>query len=141
MNYFYEGVEPFDFNQSKVKHWIEKCVINEAKMMGDISIIFCSDNYLLEVNKQYLKHDYFTDIITFDYTEGNIVAGDLFLSIDRIKENATALNTGFDQEFLRVVIHGILHLLEYNDKTTREKEVMTEKENFYLSKYGEVGKI
>lgn len=112
--------------------WIKTTIISEEKIAGDISFIFCSDAYLLEVNKQYLDHDYFTDIITFDYVEGGIISGDIFISCDRVKENAVEFKTGFDNELSRIIIHGVLHLLGYKDKNKKDKLLMTEKEDFYL---------
>ena len=102
-------------------------------LIGTISIIFCSDNYLLEVNKQYLNHNYFTDIITFNNVEDSVISGDLFISLDRVKENAETFHSKFVVELYRVVFHGILHLIGYNDKTETEKKLMRQKEDFYLS--------
>lgn len=104
----------------------------EAKIIGDISIIFVSDSYLLEMNQKYLNHDYFTDIITFDYCEMNIVSGDLFISLDRVHENAETFNVDFLTELHRVMIHGLLHLCGYKDKTLEEEGLMRELENKYL---------
>jgi rRNA maturation RNase YbeY len=97
-------------------------------------LIFCSDEYLLDVNKKYLNHDYYTDIITFDYVEDKIISGDIFISSDRVRENANQFNVSFEMELFRIIIHGILHLLGYKDKTKKDKSLMTEKENFYLSR-------
>ena len=105
----------------------------ELKTAGNISVIFCTDDYLLEINKQYLEHDYYTDIITFDYVENSTISGDLFISVESLNENAKKYNTKFIIELYRVVFHGILHLIGYNDKTTEQKVVMKEKENYYLS--------
>ncbi len=128
--------EEIDFSLQEEKliiDWINKTVLEEKKQLGDISYIFCSDKYLLNINKQYLNHDYFTDIVTFDYTEDNSISGDIFISIDTIEENRKKFKTTFDNELHRVIIHGILHLVGYNDKTDEEQKVMTEKENYYLS--------
>lgn len=128
--------EEIDFSLQEEKliiDWINKTVLEEKKQLGDISYIFCSDKYLLNINKQYLNHDYFTDIVTFDYTEDNSISGDIFISIDTIEENRKEFKTTFDNELHRVIIHGILHLVGYNDKTDEEQKVMTEKENYYLS--------
>ncbi|MGE5395060.1 MAG: rRNA maturation RNase YbeY [Candidatus Saccharibacteria bacterium] len=122
------------FQKRKVTRWIKETILSEGKTLGDISFIFCSDTYLLEVNKQYLNHDYFTDIITFDYVEGGVVSGDIFISCDRVKENAVEFNTGFDNELMRIVIHGVLHLLGYKDKSKKDKLLMTNKEDIYLNK-------
>ena len=99
-----------------------------------ISVVVCSDNYLLDMNKEYLKHNYFTDILTFDQSEiKKDIEGDLYISIDRIKENAALNKTTQWSEFQRVVLHGVLHLVGYNDQNNKEKAIMREKENFYLA--------
>lgn len=105
----------------------------ELKEVGDISIIFVSDQYLLEMNQKYLNHDYFTDIITFDYCEHNVVSGDLFISVDRVKENADSFNVDELTEIHRVMIHGVLHLCGYKDKTEEEEKNMRLLENKYLN--------
>ena len=105
---------------------------SEIKKIGDISIIFCSDRYILDVNIKYLSHDYFTDIITFDYCEGNKLSGDLFISIDSVKENASFYGTEFTDELNRVIVHGILHLIGYDDHSDDEVKQMREKEDYYL---------
>jgi probable rRNA maturation factor len=89
---------------------------------------------LLKINEQYLNHNYYTDIVTFDYVENSVISGDLFISVDRVEENASQLGVSFDEELYRVIFHGILHLCGYNDKTIAEKEMMREKEDFYLEK-------
>lgn len=106
---------------------------SEIRTIGDINIIFCSDNYILDVNVKYLQHDYFTDIITFDYCEGNILSGDLFISIDSVRENALEYCTDFNEELHRVIVHGVLHLIGYDDHSEQEKKVMREKEDYYLN--------
>ena len=100
--------------------------------MGNINIIFCSDNYILDVNVKYLGHDYFTDIITFDYCEKNILSGDLFISIDTVRDNAEFYKTEFQDELNRVIVHGLLHLIGYDDHTPEEQKIMREKEIYYL---------
>lgn len=116
-------------NKIKIKQWIKDIVTREDKKLGEISYIFCDDNKILEVNKQYLSHDYFTDIITFDYVEKDIISGDIIISIDRVKENSKSFNSSFEDELHRVIIHGVLHLIGYNDKTDKEQQLMREKEN------------
>ena len=106
---------------------------SEIRRVGEISIIFCSDNYILDVNMRYLQHDYFTDIITFDYCEGDKLSGDLFISIDSVRENALFYGTEFDDELNRVMVHGLLHLIGYDDHTEEEQKVMREKEDYYLA--------
>ena len=109
---------------------------SEIKTLGDISIIFCSDNYILDVNIRYLHHDYFTDVITFDYCEGDKLSGDLFISIDSVRENAIEFGTEFDEELHRVIVHGLLHLIGYDDHTPEDQKGMREKEDYYLSLRG-----
>jgi len=128
--------EEIDFslqNEKLIINWINKTILEEHKEIGNISYIFCNDKYLLDINKQYLNHDYFTDIITFDYTEDDIISGDIFISIDTIETNTKEFKTTFVDELHRVIIHGILHLVGYNDKTDEQQKEMTEKENYYLS--------
>jgi len=132
INYCNEDVTAPKIKKRKINSWIKETVISEGKTLGDISFIFCSDEYLLEVNKQYLNHDYFTDIITFDYVENNVISGDIFISCDRVKENASEFKTGFENELSRILIHGVLHLLGYKDKSKKDKLLMTQKEDFYL---------
>ncbi len=129
-----EDVKMPKISKQGIKNWVKECISFEGKKLADVNFIFCSDSYLLEVNKQYLNHDYFTDIITFDYVEGNLISGDIFISIDRVGENAKIYNVQFMNELYRIIIHGILHLIGYKDKDPSEKALMTEKENFYLSK-------
>jgi rRNA maturation RNase YbeY len=105
----------------------------EKKKTGDISFIFCSDEYLLGINQQYLEHDYYTDIITFDDVSGELISGDIFISVDRVRENAEIYGQSFSDELHRIIIHGVLHLLGYKDKEPDQKEIMTGKEDYYLS--------
>ncbi len=112
--------------------WLKMVAESEIKRLGDISIIFCSDPYILEVNLKYLQHDYFTDIITFDYCEGNRLSGDLFISVDSVRENAEYYSVEFEDELNRVIVHGILHLIGYDDHSDEEKIIMRKKENYYL---------
>lgn len=112
--------------------WLRMVAESEIRRIGDISIIFCSDNYILDINRKYLGHDYFTDIITFDYCSGNMLSGDLFISVDSVKENSVEYGTEFEDELNRVIVHGILHLIGYDDHTEEDVKVMREKENYYL---------
>ena len=114
-------------------NWLKQVAVAEGRSVGDISIIFCSDNYLLDVNKKYLQHDYFTDIITFDYCEGSVLSGDLFISVDSVRENASFYGASFEDELNRVIVHGVLHLIGYDDHTDEEIAVMRSKENTYLA--------
>ena len=106
----------------------------ESFDLGDITLIFCTDEELLAINKEHLAHDYYTDIITFNYNSDSILSGDLFISVDRVKDNATQLGVSFEEELHRVCYHGVLHLVGYNDTTQEEIETMRAKENFYLNK-------
>jgi rRNA maturation RNase YbeY len=119
----------------KFVSWISFVVLNEQKELGPISYVFTSDSYLLEINKQYLNHDYYTDIITFDYTDGLFVSGDLFISYDRIKDHSSQYNVDLFEEFLRVCVHGVLHLLGYKDKLPEDEQLMRKKESFYIQEY------
>ncbi len=133
VSYFSEDIK-FDFKGRRENNaWLKAVAESEVKRLGDINIIFCSDNYILDVNQRYLGHDYFTDIITFDYCEGDVLSGDLFISIDTVKENAGFYKAdSFLNELHRVMVHGVLHLIGYDDHTPQEQKVMREKENYYL---------
>jgi|AntRauTorckE5430_2_1112549.scaffolds.fasta_scaffold03166_3 rRNA maturation RNase YbeY len=122
-------------NPIRIKNWLQSVVNQEGSSVATLSFIFCSDDYLHQINMEYLNHDTLTDVITFQYTEvdSESIEGDIFISIDRIKENAAEFNVPFDAELHRVMVHGTLHLLGYGDKMTEEKAQMTEKENFYLA--------
>lgn len=113
--------------------WLRLVAESEIRRIGDINIIFCSDSYLLDINQKFLGHDYFTDIITFDYCEGDKLSGDLFISIDTVRANAEEYGEGFQRELNRVMVHGVLHLIGYDDHTKAEQKQMREKENYYLS--------
>ena len=133
VSYFNEDIN-FPFKEKRLtSRWLKFVAESEAKRLGDISVIFCSDNYILDVNIKYLKHDYYTDIITFDYCEGNRLSGDLFISIDSVRENAAFYGTEFADELNRVIVHGVLHLIGYDDHTEEDIAVMRAKENYYLS--------
>jgi probable rRNA maturation factor len=133
INFFVEGVDYPGIDKKSIQKQIIFLIQNEGKIPGEISVIFCTDDYLLEINKQYLQHDYYTDILTFDYSEGYVVSGDLFISIDRIKDNAAQFNRLFREELYRVVFHGILHLTGYSDHSREEKREIRMKEDYYLS--------
>tara|TARA_B100000575_G_C22963704_1_gene556613 strand:+ start:146 stop:559 length:414 start_codon:yes stop_codon:yes gene_type:complete len=121
-----------DYNLNTFQATISALIEDQKKEEGELSLVFCSDDYLLEINKKHLNHDYYTDIITFDYSEENKISGDLLISIDRVKENAKNFSVSFRQELNRVVIHGVLHLCGYKDKTEKEKNQMRNLENKYL---------
>lgn len=117
----------------KIKIWLSSVAQKEGFTIGEINYIFCSDPYLLNINKEYLDHNYLTDIITFDNSEENgIIESDIFISIDRVKENAETFKEAFERELHRVMVHGLLHLMGYKDKTTAQKATMRKKENDYL---------
>ena len=116
-----------------LKSWIKIVAKKEGAVVKDLNFIFCNDEFLLEKNKTYLKHNLLTDIITFDYSDQNAISGDIFISIDRVKANALSFSESFENELKRVIIHGVLHLLSYKDKSKKEKKIMREKEDFYLS--------
>lgn len=130
---YFEDTEVLDVSPEFFVSWLSKVTNLEQFELGDVSLIFCSDEYLLEMNKRHLNHDYYTDIITFDYTEGNLVSGDLFISIDTVRSNADENNVLFHVELNRVVVHGVLHLIGYNDKSEAQQKEMTERENWALS--------
>jgi probable rRNA maturation factor len=134
INFFSEETTFSPKSKSKLRSWISQTIIQEKHQLHELNFIFSSDDYLLKINQEYLKHDTYTDIITFDNSEekGQIL-GDIFISIDRVKENAKNFNTAFQDELHRVMIHGTLHLLGYPDKKKEEKALMTKKENFYLN--------
>lgn len=131
IDFHFINIEIPDFNSEFFVLSITKLIENESKKLGNIMIIFVADDYLLEMNNKYLKHDYYTDIITFDYCDNN-VSGDLFISLDRVRENAKDFNMEFTNELHRVIIHGVLHLCGYNDKSVEEQELMRKMENKYL---------
>ena len=120
--------------QEQIRTWVKAVAASYGKKIGDISYIFCSDEKILEVNRQYLQHDYYTDIITFDYTSGSKIAGDLFISLDTVRTNAEQFADSYEEELHRTIIHGILHLCGINDKGPGEREIMEEAENKALAK-------
>jgi rRNA maturation RNase YbeY len=124
-----------------LKAWFRQVAEAEGKTIGNIACIFCSDEYLLALNKSYLMHDYYTDVITFDYSAGNIIAGDIFISVDSVRVNAAEYGVSFHNELCRVMVHGVLHLCGYHDSTKAERSVMEAKENFYLNILEPIGGI
>jgi len=129
---FFEDIAPINIPEVYFSNKISYIIENEGFIEGNIVLVFCSDNYLLDLNIKHLNHNYFTDIITFPYLHDENLAGDLFISIDRVKANAIKANVSFDIELERVIYHGVLHLCGYNDKTEHEINEMRSKENFYL---------
>jgi rRNA maturation RNase YbeY len=114
---------------------LESLIVLENYKSGEITIVFCTDDYLLEINKTYLNHDFYTDIITFDYSENGVISGDLFISVDRVNDNAGSFSVSVDNELKRVIYHGVLHLCGYKDKTENDEKEMREKENFYIKQF------
>ncbi len=128
-------VEVPELSSELFSFWLADCIREESKSTGEITVIFCSDEHLLTMNRQYLDHDYYTDIITFDYTEEDVVSGDLFISIDRVYDNARLLNVRPETELKRVCVHGVMHLCGYADKSEQDSLLMRSKEDYYLDKY------
>ena len=121
------------FDKSLIRDWLSEIILKEGKNPGDLNLIFCNDDYLLEINRNYLKHDYYTDIITFSTSHiSAIISGDIYISIDRVKENAKNNNEIFEMELARVLAHGLLHLLGYDDNTNEQVKQMRTKEDIYL---------
>ena len=133
VSYFFEDTN-FKFNRRRLtSQWLKFTAESEIKRIRQVNIIFCSDNYILDINQKYLQHDYFTDIITFDYCEGNTLSGDLFISVDTVRENAIFYGTEFDDELNRVIVHGLLHLIGYDDHSEEDQKTMRSKEDYYLA--------
>ena len=133
ISYYFEDTDFIFKGKTRNSKWLRLVAESEIRKIGDISIIFCSDNYILDVNQKYLQHDYFTDIITFDYCEGDRLSGDLFISVDSVRENAVEYCTEFSEELYRVIVHGVLHLIGYDDHNDEDIAMMRKKENYYLS--------
>ena len=137
ISFFEEDITYKLKHKTAVRRWITETILTEGFKLKELNYIFCSDNYLLQLNQQYLDHDTYTDIITFDNSPvGKVIIGDIFISIDRIRENALKFKITERDELHRVIIHGALHLLGYKDKTPVTKQKMTQKEDFYLNQRG-----
>tara|TARA_R110002049_G_scaffold216691_1_gene388142 strand:- start:289 stop:726 length:438 start_codon:yes stop_codon:yes gene_type:complete len=132
LTFHFEEIDKIKLS-SYLKSWLTDSASKESKQIGAINFIFCNDSYLLKVNQDYLNHDTFTDIITFDYCEGDVLNSDIFISLERVAENANDLSIKFIDELERVCIHGILHLCGYPDKKEEEALIMRQKEDFYLT--------
>lgn len=132
IQFFFENIDEIPISTATIS-WLEDVIKTENKKLGEINYILCDDEYLLKVNQDFLDHDYYTDIITFDYVKGKTISGDIFVSLPRISDNAQTLVKDFNSEFHRVLAHGILHLMGYKDKTEEEITVMRQKEDFYLN--------
>ena len=133
ITYQTDGIRMPDIKKRPTTAWIRSVAAIYGKKVGDVNYIFCNDERILEVNREYLQHDYYTDIITFDYTEGNTISGDLFISLDTVKTNSEQFATEYDEELHRTIIHGILHLCGINDKGPGEREIMEDAENKALA--------
>ena len=134
IRYFTEDID-FAFKGKSVHSaWLKAVSEEEGRRLGQISVIFCSDPYLLEINRKYLGHDYYTDIITFDYSEGDTISGDLFISVDTVRSNAEYYSADFKDELDRVIVHGVLHLIGYDDHTDEQSAEMRARENHYLER-------
>lgn len=137
IHFFTEDITFSLKQKGRVRKWIKETIKNESHKLRELNFIFCCDQYLLSINQQYLNHDTYTDIITFDNSDlKGLIIGDIFISIDRVKDNAASFKTNLEDELNRVMIHGTLHLLGYPDKGKEAKLIMTQKEDFYLSKRG-----
>ena len=134
INLFFEDVEIPNLQVPHLTSWLSVVCVEEGRVLDEVNLIFCSDEYLLKMNIEYLQHDYYTDIISFDYCESNRILGDLFISKDRVLDNADQNNVTFDLELQRVIVHGVLHLCGYKDKSEDEEKLMRSKEDYYLSK-------
>ena len=122
-------------NKDELTSWLEGAIIKEGRTLGELVFNFCSDETLLKINKEFLNHDTLTDVITFDYCVNNEVSGEVFISTERVRENANEYQQSFDQEKRRVMIHGVLHLCGYKDKTNKDRALMSEMESFYLDSF------
>jgi probable rRNA maturation factor len=134
--FFYQGVKVSLTKRTGLKNYIQSIFKKEGKKLESINYIFCTDKSLLEINRQFLSHDFYTDTITFDLSESNAVQAEIYISVERVKENAFKLGASYKSELHRVIFHGVLHLCGYKDKSKEENEEMRKKEEFYLIKYG-----
>jgi rRNA maturation RNase YbeY len=136
IQFFSEDIPFVLKNKTGCRRWLNNVIREEKKICGDINFIFCSDEYLLDLNKTYLRHHTLTDILTFPYADDpKTLSGDIFISIERVKDNAARFQQDFEKELKRVMVHGLLHLIGYYDHGKKEKETMTEREDHYLEKY------
>ena len=135
---FYDNIDFRIKNWRNIKELVEKVISEEDKISGDLNFILTNDTILKEINVQFLKHNYYTDVISFDYCENNIIAGEIYISIDRVKRNAKNYKVSYRVELIRVIIHGVLHLCGYDDSTAIKKNMMRRLENYWLTVYGEI---
>jgi rRNA maturation RNase YbeY len=134
--FFFNGVKVSLTNRSQLKKYVKSIFKKEGKKLEYVNYIFCTDKALLEINRQFLLHDFYTDIITFNLSESNAIQAEIYISVERVKENAFELGISFKSEIRRVIFHGVLHLCGYKDKSKAEKHKMRGKEESYLKKYG-----
>ncbi|ASB49062.1 rRNA maturation RNase YbeY [Alkalitalea saponilacus] len=134
IHFFNEDVDLPQLNYNQISVWLKEVIESYLKSCGSISVIFCNDDYILNINKQFLDHDYYTDIITFNYSSPKVISGDLFISLDTVKSNSEIYHTEFLHELCRVIVHGILHLLGQDDKTDVQSNEMRKNEDFWLDK-------
>ena len=132
IQFFFENIDEITLPPN-TENWLKELIISEDKKPGEINYIFCDDDHLLQVNKDFLNHDYYTDVITFDYVKGKTISADIFVSLPRILDISSTLSNAFNSELLRVLAHGVLHLCGYKDKTDEEISEMRQKEDYYLS--------
>lgn len=130
-----QNVSMPDFDRAKVEAWLVEVAGTHGRVARELSYVFCDDARIIEVNREFLKHDYYTDIITFDYSHGRVISGDMFISLDTVASNAVEIGAEFSQELLRVIVHGVLHLCGINDKGPGEREIMERHENNALALY------
>ena len=133
IQFFNEDIDFPDIDKRELKAWVKKVIESYSKKTGNLSYIFTSDSNILKINKEYLQHDYYTDVITFDYTEENKISGDIFISLDTVKSNSIKFNQDYTEELNRVIIHGVLHLIGFKDKTETEAAEMRKREELSLS--------
>ncbi len=133
IEYFFEDISPISLPTENLSAWLTHVATTENQEISTLNFILCSDEHLYQINLEYLQHDYYTDVITFDNSEGDSIEGDIFISLERVTENSQEQGTTQLNELRRIMVHGLLHLVGYNDKTKEEKDLMTEKENAYLS--------
>jgi rRNA maturation RNase YbeY len=133
ISFYNDGVRAKTPSKRLLKAWIKEFVSNHGKKVGELAFVFCSDDKILQVNQGFLQHDYYTDIITFDYCEGEIISGDIFISVERVLENATLHQVNYTTELLRVLSHGVLHLIGFQDKEEKKKVEMTRNEDLCMS--------
>lgn len=136
IDWIVDGVDMPGFDKTRISEWLVSVAESHQRIVGPLVYIFCNDDKIIEVNRQFLNHDYFTDIITFDYSRGRMVSGDMFISLDTVRSNAEMLGQPYQRELYRVIVHGLLHLCGINDKGPGEREVMEQNENAALDMLG-----